>query len=122
MEGWKGIEDWFRRLLPRHVQQIRKIILAEWGLWYSKFGYEYLNDFKRLKLLRMLQSLVVVVDENKLLRLQLDKLHRTNKWHDGLELGPRVYLQMMHIQGVAALRSLRGLQNVEFRHPDPTEQ
>ena len=122
MEGWKGIQHWLRRLWPRHAQQIRKVILAEWGACRPQFGYLYFYDFKRLKLLRMLQSLVMVVDENKLLRLQLDKLRRTNKWHDGLELGPRVYLQMMHIEGMASLRALRGLQNVEFRHPDPTEQ
>ena len=78
MEGWTGIKHWFRRLFPRHAQQIRKVILAEWGSYYPEFGYQYNNDFKRLKRLRMLQSLVVVVDENKLLRLQLDKLPRTN--------------------------------------------
>ena len=87
------------------------------------FGNVYgVGDFKRLKQLRMLQSLVVVVDEKKTLYLQLDRLRYWNKWHDGLELGPRVYLQMMHVPGMAGLRTLRGLRNVEFRHPASDEQ
>lgn len=117
IEGWKGFQIWFRHLWPRHAQQIRSIIIAHWGPRYPPSGEMYsANDFKKLKSLRMLQSLIVVVDENEMFQRELRRLRYYDKWHDSLELGPQVHLQMMHVTGMVALRSLRGLRNVTFSH------
>jgi len=70
----------------------------------------------------MLRFLIVVADENSMLRALLQRLYHRNKWHDSLELGPQMHLQMMHVEGMAALRSLRGLTHVEFRHPESASQ
>lgn len=118
IEGWKGFYNWFRRLWPRHVQQIRNIRLSEWDHKVLLNGDEFLaSDFKKLKSLRLLESLIVVVDENEMFQRELRRLRYYDKWHDSLELGPQVQLQMMHVTGMAALRSLRGLRNVTFSHP-----
>ena len=70
----------------------------------------------------MLKSLVVVTDEHKRLRSLLYGRSSKIEWHDALQLGPQTHLPMMNIYGMADLRALRGLQNVEFRHPEQTEQ
>ena len=119
MAGWKGIEHWFRRLFPRHIQQIQSIKLAEWDSCQklqSGDGY-WASDFKKLKSLDMLRSLIVEVDEDKMFQCELRRLLSYDKWHDSLALGPQVYLRMMHVKGMAALRSLRGMRNVTFSHP-----
>lgn len=118
IKGWKAFENWFRRLWPRHAQQIRTIRIGHWGPQCPPTGDFYpANDFKKLKSLRMLQSLIVVVDENAMLQRVLGKLRYYDKWHDSLELGLQVHLQMMHVTGMTALRSLRGMLNVTFTHP-----
>jgi hypothetical protein len=81
-----------------------------------------LDHFKKLKSLHALQSLIVTVDEERVLRRLLQNLHSRKKWHDSLEFGPQLYLPMIHVEGMADLRALRGLGNVEFRRPERTEQ
>lgn len=62
------------------------------------------------------------MDEQRVLRPLLHGSWWRKEWHDSLELGPQAYLPMMHVEGMADLRALRGLQNVEVRHPERTEQ
>ena len=96
--------------------------MLEWDAM-SRSGILYSGShFTKLKSLRMLQSLVVLLDESEELQFLLQNLRSMNKWHDSLELGPQVYLPMMHVNGIADLRALRGLSYVEFRHPEHNEQ
>lgn len=93
--------------------------MLDWEYKFKDNGHCLpLGHFKKLKSLHALQSLVVIVDEERVLRRRLQKLLSRKEWHDSLEFGPQVYLPMMHVQGMADLRALRGLRNVEFRHPE----
>jgi hypothetical protein len=122
----KGRSDclrWFDRLWPRHANQIQSIILANWARNWDWSGKMYsIWNFKKLRSLRMLRSLVVDIDEIKSLRSLLRTSRSRVIWHDSLTYGPQIHLQMLRIDGMGALRTLRGLQSVQFMDPESNGQ
>jgi hypothetical protein len=122
----KGRSDflrWFDHLWPRHANQIQSIILVNWAHHFNWRGEMYcVWNFKKLRSLRMLRSLVVEIDKDKALHSQLEGRRARTRWHDSLTYYPRIHSQMVRIDGMGALRTLRGLRDVQFVHSESTGQ
>lgn len=107
------------RLWPRHAKQIRSVYLTEWASSsLTKFEEEYdTDDFRRLASTFRLRSFSIVVDEKRALEFLVRDFNSTFVWHASLTAGPQMQLHMLRAEGMAGLRTLRGLEHVEFIHP-----
>jgi hypothetical protein len=126
IHGPEGLRIWRRSTWPRHIKQIRKVVLLHWS---RLEGVGSDTAFKALGALPNLASLVVVFDEEEELRKLLyggeyRPTYRLLAWDKSLGFGPQVNLQLLRLNGITGLRSLRGLRDVKFlktieAHDDP---
>lgn len=75
------------------------------------------GGFANMRQLPLLESLVITVDEWRILQRLLQECDTPFKWHTSLSAGPQLYQQMMRAPGMPALLSLRGLRHVQFLLP-----
>jgi hypothetical protein len=118
----RDIGLWVKRLSSRHLNLIQSINLASWinvlTPWYIiPHGLRYDADFARLGRLKSLERLTVTVDENDVLHALINKF-QTIRWHSSLGYGPQINLKVMHANGMAGFRSIRGLRYLEFLRTD----
>lgn len=95
-----SLSRWFARLWPRHAKQIRKIAL-EWVPRAQNHDWEERRDmrtFATIKSLPLLESLVITVDEQKILRKMFQDPDVPVKWHGSLGAGPQMYVHMSEPQ------------------------
>lgn len=125
ISGPGAMRIWKRFMWPRHVKYIRKLIMLTAAPWWNASN----EAMSRLSMLSGLESLIVVIDEETMLR-RVDRStgsrrvsprhnilaapHRPDTRLHNLGLGPQVYLQLLRFDGIDGLRSLRGLKHVQF--------
>ena len=73
--------------------------------------------FESIRRLPLLESLVITVDEWKILQRLLQECDTPFRWHTSLSAGPQLYQQMMRATGMPVLLSLRDLRHVKFLLP-----
>lgn len=118
MDGHNGMLKWSLRLWSRHVRLIRSVVLTEWAPYQMHTGKRYLvDDFRRLASLPQLRSLVIRIDEKKTLNALVLEHNSSFVGHWSLGAGFQMYLQMLRVEGMAGLRSLRNLRHVKFPRP-----
>jgi hypothetical protein len=86
---------WFWRLWPRHAKQIRKIVIEGWSPhasshakqrnWKERFDGGFFANIRQLPLL---ESLVITVDEWKILQRLLQECDTPFRGHTSLSAGP----------------------------------
>lgn len=114
------MRSWFRRLCPRHAKQIRRIFVERWSPHAKQRNLRewfHAGFFASVRQLPRLESLVIAVDERKILHRMLQECATPFKWHRSLSAGPQMYQHMMRATGMPALRTLRDLQHVTFLLP-----
>lgn len=113
----ESLSVWKKFTMPRHIKQIRKVTLGRWTA--SSSGVPGDAAWKAFSALSKLESLTLwVVEEEEVRKILTGFTHRAGhrvvKWHLSLGLGPQVNLQLLRCNGIAGLRSLRGLRQVNF--------
>jgi hypothetical protein len=73
--------------------------------------------FESIRRLPLLESLVITVDEWKILQRLLQECDTPFRWHTSLSAGPQLYQQMMRATGMPVLLSLSDLRHVKFLLP-----
>lgn len=94
---------------------MRKIIFS----WKTSYSCGHDSAFRSLASYKKLQQLTIRLDEAALIEKQILP-HGPDKWHRFLEIGPQLYLQLLHESGMNSFRALRGFKNVQFG-PLPAE-
>jgi hypothetical protein len=110
------LNTWKRFAMPRHSKQIRKVAISSWK--ESSSG-SHDGAFKAFRTLPVLETLTFCIDEEKELEGLLahhkwQPTYRSIKWDPIIGFGPQVNLQLLRLDGIAGLRSLRGLREVNF--------
>jgi hypothetical protein len=111
---------WKRYTWRRHINQIRKVLIDYWTRFKVGAGDEAFKEFGKLPRLESLTFMINETDkvEQMLQPSQYPKdcksVHRAIKWDESLGFGPQINLQILRLNGMAGLRSLRGLRDVRF--------
>lgn len=104
---------------PRHYNLIQTIVLGEWPLYSRKLGGSRVDQHvRKLAVLRGLVDLTIKLNEQEALKAMLGnkRSHSSMQWHSSLGYGPQVQLQLLHLDGINALREMRRLRQVSFDH------
>jgi hypothetical protein len=111
---------WKRYTWRRHINQIRKVVLLYWTRFKVGAADEAFKEFGKLP---KLESLTFIINETNKAESMLHSsrypddcksVHRAIRWDESLGFGPQINLLILRLNGMAGLRSLRGLRDVKF--------
>jgi hypothetical protein len=111
---------WKRYTWRRHINQIRKVLIAYGTTFKVGAGDAAFREFRKLP---KLESLTLMIHETDKVEQMLQpsqypqdckSVHRAIKWDESLGFGPQINLQILRLNGMVGLRSLRGLRDVKF--------